>query len=63
MGLQKSNILVIEDSEIGITAAKKANISNILRFTNDDLNLANRIIHHDVCSFRSFKDLIAYFDN
>ena len=63
LGLQKSNILVIEDSEIGITAAKKANISNILRFTNNDLNLANRIIHNDVCSFRSFKDLMIYFDN
>ena len=63
LGLQKSKILVIEDSEIGITAAKKANISNILRFTNDDLNLSNRIIHNDVCSFRSFKDLIVYFDN
>ena len=63
LGLQKSKILVIEDSEIGITAAKKANISNILRFTNNDLNLTNRIIHNDVCSFRSFKDLIVYFDN
>ena len=63
LGLQKSKILVIEDSEIGITAAKKANISNILRFTNDDLNLSNRIIHNDVCSFRSFKDLIVYFDD
>ena len=63
LGLQKSKILVIEDSEIGITAAKKANISNILRFTNDDLNLTNRIIHNNVCSFRSFKDLIVYFDN
>ena len=63
LGLQKSKILVIEDSEIGITAAKKANISNILRFTNDDLNLTNRIIHNDVCSFRSFKDLVVYFDN
>lgn len=63
LGLKKSNILVIEDSEIGITAAKKANIPNILRFTNNDLNLANKIVHKDVCSFRSYKDLIIYFNN
>ena len=61
LGLKPSNILVIEDSEVGITSAKKANIFNILRFTNNDLNLANKIIHNDVCSFRSFNDLFVYF--
>ncbi len=63
LGLKKSNILVIEDSETGITTEKNANISNILRFTNNNLNLANNIIHNEVCSFRSYKDLMIYFDN
>ena len=63
LGLKPSNILVIEDSEIGITSAKKAKISNILRFTNNNLNLSSKIIHNDVCSFRSFKDLMIYFNN
>ena len=63
LNLKPSNILVIEDSEIGITSAKKANIFNILRFTNNDLNLANKIIHNDICSFKSFNDLLIKFEN
>ena len=63
LGLKKSNVLVIEDSEIGISAAKNANIPNILRFTNNDLNLANKIVHNDVCNFKSYKYLMTYFNH
>ena len=53
-----NNIVVIEDSENGITAAKKANISKILRFTNCNLNISKKIIHKDVKNLKSYKELL-----
>ena len=54
----RNQIVVIEDSENGITAAKKAGISKILRFTNYDLNLCKKIIHKDIKNLKSYKELL-----
>ena len=54
----KKKILVIEDSENGITAAKNAKISNILRFTNNNFNFSKKIIHKDIKNLKSYKQLL-----
>ena len=56
--LKKDNILVIEDSETGISSAKNAGIKNILRFTNNNNNLAKKIKHKNIKNIKSYKDLI-----
>ena len=56
--LKKDNILVIEDSETGISSAKRAGIKNILRFTNNNNNLAKKIKHKNIKNIKSYKDLI-----
>ena len=53
-----NNIVVIEDSENGITAAKRAKISKILRFTNCNFNLSKQIIHKDIKNLKSYKELL-----
>tara|TARA_Y100001970_G_scaffold284933_1_gene403390 strand:- start:1193 stop:1846 length:654 start_codon:yes stop_codon:yes gene_type:complete len=54
----KKKILVIEDSENGITAAKNAKISNILRFTNNNINFSKNTIHKDIKNIKSYKQLL-----
>ncbi len=56
--LKKDSILVIEDSETGISAAKNARIKNILRFTNNNNNLTKKIKHKNIKNIKSYKDLI-----
>jgi len=58
LNLKKSNILVIEDSENGITAAKKAGIKNIFRFTNNNYNLSDKIKHKNIRNIKSYRELI-----
>ena len=56
--INRNKILVIEDSENGISAAKKAKISKILRFTNNNLNLSQNIIHKDIKNIKLYKELL-----
>lgn len=56
--LNKNNILVIEDSENGITAAKRAGVKNILRFTNDDFNLSYKIKNKKIKNIKSYKEFL-----
>ena len=56
--LKKDNILVIEDSETGISSAKNAGIKNILRFTNNNNNLTKKIKHKNIKNIKSYKELI-----
>ena len=43
LGLKASEVLVIEDSDVGIEAALKANVQKVLRHTNNDKNLPKNI--------------------
>lgn len=56
--VKKANILIIEDSENGISAAKKAGIKNILRFTNNNINLSTRIKHTKINNINSYKEFL-----
>ena len=58
LNLKRNNILVIEDSENGISGAKKAGIKNIFRFTNNNYNLSNKIKHKNIKNIKSYKELI-----
>ena len=59
LNISPNNILVIEDSDNGIKSAKKAGIRNILRYTNQDKNLSNKIIYKDIKQIKSFKKLLS----
>ena len=56
--ISAKNTLVIEDSDSGIESAKNAGIKNILRYTNKDKNLANKIKYKNIKKIKSFKELI-----
>ena len=56
--LKKTNTIIIEDSENGISAAKKCGIKNILRFTNNNINLNNNIRHKKIKNIKSYKELL-----
>jgi len=56
--VKKANILIIEDSENGISAAKKAGINNIFRFTNNSINLSNKIRHTKIKNIKSYKEFL-----
>jgi len=56
--LNKNNTLIIEDSENGISAAKKSGIKNILRFTNNNINISNNIRHTKIKNMESYKELL-----
>ncbi|MDB2564522.1 HAD family phosphatase [Alphaproteobacteria bacterium] len=43
LGLKASEVLVIEDSDVGIEAALKAKVQKVLRHTNNDKNLPKNI--------------------
>ena len=43
LGLKGSEVLVIEDSDVGIEAALKAKVQKVLRHTNNDKNLPKNI--------------------
>lgn len=56
--INPNKILVIEDSETGIKAAKKAKIKNIIRYTHNNLNLNKNLRYKDIKNFKSFKNLL-----
>ena len=43
LGLKASEVLVIEDSDVGIEAALKAKVQKVVRHTNNDKNLPKNI--------------------
>ena len=45
LGLKTNEVLVIEDSDVGIEAALKAKVQKVLRHTNHDKNLPKKIKH------------------
>ena len=56
LNISKKNILVIEDSDTGIAAAKSAKINNIFRHTHNNENLPNKI-KFEVPILKSFVNL------
>lgn len=58
--LSPNEVLVIEDSDVGIEAAFNAGINNIFRFTNNNKNLPNNI-KYEVPILKSYNDLIKAF--
>jgi HAD superfamily hydrolase (TIGR01509 family) len=56
LGLHPSEVMVIEDSDVGIEAALKAKVQKILRHTYNDENLPSQIQYH-VPKLLSYKDL------
>lgn len=58
--LKKNNTIIIEDSENGISAAKKSGIKNIFRFTNNNINLSNIIKHTKIKNIKSYKELLDF---
>ena len=55
LGLKPSEVLVIEDSDVGIEAALNAKVQKVLRHTNHDKNLPTKIKHR-VPKLLSYKD-------
>ena len=56
--VKKNNVMVIEDSENGISAARKAGIRNIFRFTNNNINLCDKIRHTKIKNIKSYKEFL-----
>ena len=56
----KNKIVVVTGSENGIFAAKKSGIKNIFRFTNNNINLSNRIQHTKIKNIKSYKELLDF---
>ena len=56
--LKKNNTIIIEDSENGISAAKKSGVKNILRFTNNNNNLNNNVRYKKIKNIKSYKELL-----
>ncbi len=56
--LKKNNTLIIEDSENGISAAKKSGVKNIFRFTNYNNNLSNKIKHTKIKNIKTYKEFL-----
>jgi len=54
--LSRKNVLVIEDSDTGIAAAKAAKIKNIIRHTHNNENLP-RFTKYEIPILKSFNDL------
>ena len=56
LGLKPSDVLVIEDSDVGIEAALKAKVQMVLRHTNNDHNLPPKIKHRvpKILNYRDF---------
>lgn len=54
--LHPSDVMVIEDSDVGIEAALKAKVQKVLRHTNHDENLPTQIQYH-VPKLLSYKEL------
>ena len=55
LGLKTKEVLVIEDSDVGIEAALKAKVQKVLRHTNHDKNLPKKIKHR-VPKLMGYKD-------
>ena len=55
LGLKTKEVLVIEDSDVGIEAALKAKVQKVLRHTNHDKNLPIKIKHR-VPKLMGYKD-------
>ena len=61
LGLKPSEVLVIEDSDVGIEAALKAKVHTVLRHTNNDHNLPPKIKHR-VPKILNYKDFGKWFN-
>ena len=62
LGLKTSEILVIEDSDVGIEAALKAKVQKVLRHTNHDKNLPKKIKYR-IPKLMGYKDFEKFFLN
>ncbi len=60
LGLKTSEILVIEDSDVGIEAALKAKVQKVLRHTNHDKNLPKKIKYR-IPKLMGYKDFEKFF--
>ena len=58
LGLKANEVLVIEDSDVGIEAALKAKVQKVLRHTNHDKNLPKKIKYHvpKLMGYKNFKN-------
>ena len=60
LGLKANEILVIEDSDVGIEAALKAKVQKVLRHTNHDKNLPKKIKYR-IPKLMGYKDFEDFF--
>ena len=60
LGLKTNEVLVIEDSDVGIESALKAKVQKVLRHTNHDKNLPKKIKHR-VPKLMGYKDFEKLF--
>jgi HAD superfamily hydrolase (TIGR01509 family) len=60
LGLKGSEVLVIEDSDVGIEAALKAKVQKVLRHTNNDKNLPKNIKYR-IPKLMGYKNLDKHF--
>ena len=60
LGLKGSEVLVIEDSDVGIEAALKAKVQKVLRHTNNDKNLPKNIKYR-IPKLMSYKNFDKHF--
>ena len=62
LGLKPSDILVIEDSDVGIEAALKAKVQKVLRHTDHDKNLPKKIKFR-IPKLMGYKEFNKFFSN
>ena len=62
LGLKPSDILVIEDSDVGIEAALKAKVQKVLRHTDHDKNLPKKIKVR-IPKLMGYKEFNKFFSN
>ena len=60
LGLKVNQVLVIEDSDVGIEAALKAKVQKVLRHTNHDKNLPKKIKYR-IPKLMGYKDFEKFF--
>ncbi len=62
LGLKANQVLVIEDSDVGIEAALKAKVQKVLRHTNHDKNLPKKIKYR-IPKLMGYKNFEKFFLN
>ncbi len=60
LGLKVNEVLVIEDSDVGIEAALKAKVQKVLRHTNHDKNLPKKI-KYQIPKLMGYKNFEKFF--